>query len=93
MHWESGYLRPVGDGLVEVVIAEPSGIVEIYEGRVLGEQLELATTQVVRTPTAKEITGVRRLLRLDEDILHVRLEMEAVGVPMQLHLEAGLHRT
>ena len=92
LHSESGYLRPVGDGLVEAVVAEPIGVVEVYEGRVLGERLELVSTLVARTPTAKEITGVRRLLRLDDDILHVRLEMEAVGVPMQLHLEAGLRR-
>ncbi len=92
LHSESGYLRPTGDGQVEAVVAEPIGVVEVYEGRVLGERLELVSTLVATTPTAKEITGLRRLLRLDDGILHVRLEMEAVGVPMQLHLEAGLRR-
>ena len=92
LHVESGYLRPVGVGLVEAVVAEPIGVVEVYEGRVVGTRLELVSTLVARTPTAKDITGVRRLLRLDDGILHVRLEMEAVGVPMQPHLEAGLRR-
>ncbi|HEU5302791.1 MAG TPA: FABP family protein [Acidimicrobiia bacterium] len=92
LHAETGYLRPVGDGLVEAVIAEPIGVVELYEGRVLGERLELVSAHVATTPTAKDITGLRRLLRLDDDILHVRVEMEAMGAPMQLHLEAGLRR-
>ncbi len=92
LHAETGYLRPVGDGAVEAVVSEPIGVVEVYEGRVLGERLELVSTLVARTPTAKDVTGVRRLLRLDDGILHVRLEMEAMGAPMQLHLEAGLRR-
>lgn len=92
LHAETGYLRPVGDGIVEAVVAEPIGVVEVYEGRVVGQRLELVSTLVACTPTAKDVSGVRRLLRLDDDILHVRLEMEAVGIPMQLHLEAGLRR-
>jgi hypothetical protein len=92
LHSESGYLRPIGDGVVEAVVAEPIGVVEVYEGTVVDRRLDLASTLVGRTPTAIEVTALRRSLRLDGDVLHVRVEMAAVGHPMTFHLEAELAR-
>lgn len=90
-HGETGYLRPRGAG-VEAVIAEPIGIVEVYAGTLAGEELELRTTTIASTPTAKSITDVRRSFRLDGDRLHVVVDMAAVGEPLLPHLDTVLTR-
>jgi THAP4-like, heme-binding beta-barrel domain len=90
-HSETGYLRARPEG-VEMVVAEPSGVVEVYAGELTEARLELRSTLVGRTPTAKQITAVRRVLERDGDDLHVLLDMEAVGQPLTFHLEATLSR-
>jgi len=92
LHSESGYLRPQPDGRVELVLAQPAGLVEVDEGVVRGCRVELVSTLVARTPSAKEVTEVRRLLDVDGDVMRYRLEMAAVGQPRQFHLEAELRR-
>jgi THAP4-like, heme-binding beta-barrel domain len=92
LHSESGYLRPQPGGRVELVLAQPSGLVEVDEGVVRGGRIELVSTLVARTPSAKEVTEVRRLLDVDGDVMRYELEMAAVGQPRQFHLEAELHR-
>src|SRR5215475_4749475 len=61
---ESGYWRPQEGGGLEVVLAHPTGIVEVYVGEISGTKVELATDAVVRTATAKEVTAGRRLYGL-----------------------------
>jgi hypothetical protein len=91
LHSETGYLRP-RDGGVEAVIAEPIGIVEVYAGTLDAERLELRTTAISSTPTAKDITSVRRSLRLEGDRLRIVVDMAAVGEALQSHLDATLDR-
>ena len=43
LHAETGYWRPVGDGAVEVVMAYPTGHVEIAAGTVRGNGIEIVT--------------------------------------------------
>lgn len=94
-HTESGYWRPVAGGRLEVVLAHPTGIVELAEGTVTptahGLRIDL-TSLVARTPTAKEVTVVERHVEVDDDALRYRLAMAAVGQPLQHHLAAELHR-
>jgi len=92
LHTETGYLRPVGDGTVEMTLAQPTGVVEIHVGTVSAGRLELTTHQVGLTPTAKEVTSVRRELAVDGDTLTYDLAMAAVGRPITHHLHAVLHR-
>jgi nitrobindin-like protein len=92
LHSESGYLRPQPGGRVELVLAQPSGLVEVDEGVVRGGRIELTSTLVARTPSAKEVTEVRRILDVDGDVLRYQLEMAAVGQPRQFHLEGELRR-
>ena len=92
LHAEAGYWRPQPDGKLEVVLAHPTGIAEIYYGTVAGTRIELATDVVVRTSSAKEVTALTRLYGLVEGKLMYAVDMAAVGQPIQPHLSAVLER-
>ncbi len=92
LHSETGYFRPAGGSRLELVLAQPSGILELHSGEIHGQSIELTTTTVVTTPTAKEVTTVQRSLSVDGDSMRYRVLMGAVGQPHQLHLTALLSR-
>jgi hypothetical protein len=96
LHAEAGFLRVPQPGHVELVLAHPSGITEIEVGSYSVQdsiiELELVTTDVGLTPTAKEVTALGRSLRLDGEELTYSLRMGAVGQPLQHHLAAVLRR-
>jgi hypothetical protein len=83
LHAESGYWRAKPGGVVEV---------EVLEGRPAGGRVELASTTVATTGTAKEVTALRRRFELDGDTLAYTVAMAAVGQPLQHHLAATLRR-
>ena len=96
LHAETGYLRVPRPGHVELVLAHPSGITEIEVGTysVTGDliEIEMSTTTIGLTPTAKEVTALGRSFRIDGDELSYSVRMGAVGQPLQDHLAAVLHR-
>ena len=96
LHAEVGYLRVAAPGRIELVLAHPTGITEIGEGELTGDDgtlaIELATTTIGRTASAKDVTRLERSIRLDGDELSYRIAMAAVGQPLQPHLSAVLHR-
>lgn len=89
---EAGFWRPQEDGGIEVVLAHPTGITEIYIGQITGTKIELATDAVVRTATAKEVTAGKRLYGLIGADLGWAYDMAAVGQPLQSHVSAQLKR-
>lgn len=95
-HAEVGYLRGVGDGRVELVLAHPTGVAEVAEGDAVvegdGVRLQLRSTSVTRTATAKEVRSVERTVTVTGDLLRYELAMGAVGQPHQHHLSAELRR-
>ena len=93
MHGEAGYLRSVGGGLVEFVIAQPIGYAEISLGRVAGRRIDVESSTVARTPTAKPVTSISRSLWMDGETLRYELKMGMEGVPLVRHLTASFHRT
>jgi len=93
LHAEMGYIRPVGVDAVELVLVQPSGIVEIHSGTVSGTSIDLTATSVQTTPTAKDVTEVRRRLTVTGDELTYEVDMAAVGLELQHHLAATLRRT
>jgi hypothetical protein len=89
---ETGFWRPQPDGGLEVVLAHPTGITEIYLGQQTGTKIDMATDAVVRTATAKEVTAGRRLYGLIGADLGWAYDMAAVGQPLQSHVSAQLKR-
>jgi hypothetical protein len=96
LHAETGYLRVPRLGQVELVLAHPSGVVEIEVGAYIADgatiELEMTATQIGMTPTAKNVTALSRRFRVQGDELSYSLQMGAVGQPTQHHLSAVLHR-
>ena len=94
---EVGWWRPVqqdgqGTDELEVLLTNPTGIMELYVGRVDHLKVELATDAVVRTVTAKEVNAGQRLYGIVEGALLYAQEMSAVGQPLTPHLSARLLR-
>lgn len=94
---ESGWWRPIvradrPTGEVEVLLTTPTGIMELYYGRVEGRKLEIATDAVMRTATAKEVTAGHRLFGIVDGALLYAYEMAAVGHGLTPHLSARLTR-
>lgn len=104
MHTESGFWRvatPVdhlgalgpGDAVaIEATITQPTGLSEVLVGTLVNGRLDVRAIEVVRTPTAKEVTEVERIIEVDGDVMRYEVRMAAVGLPLQGHLEAELRR-
>jgi THAP4-like, heme-binding beta-barrel domain len=89
---ESGFWRPQPEGRIEVILAHPTGIAEIYLGEVAGTKIEMATDVVASTASAKEVRGGRRLYGLVGQDLAWAFDMAAVGQSLQPHISAQLKR-
>lgn len=97
---ESGYWRPRPDNGVEMLLAHPTGVVEVWLGRVevtaiqdariTGARMELTTDAVVRTESAKDVTSGHRLYGLVGGRLLATYDMTAMGHPLTNHLAIAL---
>jgi hypothetical protein len=92
MHAEMGYFRPLADGGIEIVIVQPTGIIEIQEGTIEGQTITTTSTLVAKTSTAKDVTHIERSIVVEGDVLRYDVRMAAVGQPLQHHLSAELKR-
>lgn len=96
---EVGWWRPqVGpngakDGdEIEVELAHPTGIMELYLGRMTGTQVELGTDAVLRSGSAKDVSAGHRLYGIVEGALLYAYDMTAMGQDSSPHLSARLER-
>ena len=93
---ELGFWRPVTeapDGTnVELLLAHPTGFVEMYAGRAEPAKVELRTDGVMRSPEAKEYTAAHRLYGYVEGNLMWVMDMAAMGQELQSHVSAELKR-
>ncbi len=92
LHAEAGYLRPQGDGRIELVLAQPSGIAEMLEGTVEGRDIQLASTALLGTASAKPIVATERRFWADGEVLHSSVAMAAMGLELQHHVVSELYR-
>jgi hypothetical protein len=77
---------------VEVLLAHPSGYVEIYHGVADGPRVTLETDAVVRTRTAKDYAAATRMYGLVEGDLLWVMDMAAGDVRLTSHASARLKR-
>jgi hypothetical protein len=92
VHLERGFLRPAGPGRVELVLAHPIGIAEVAEGTVTDRVLEVRSTSVALTGTAKGVTELRRRLEVAGDHLSYELHMAMREIPLTWHVRSRLSR-
>ncbi len=96
LHAESGYWRMPAPGRVELVLAHPTGITEVEEGPIElvddATVIDLATTSIGLSASAKRVDALTRRFELRGDTLSYDLYMAAVGQPLTHHLQATLHR-
>jgi hypothetical protein len=94
---EVGFWRTAGTfetGLrVEVMLAHPTGIAEVYVGDVDGAKIELSDNVTVRTATARQVKRSTRLYGLVEGNLAYAIEVEVEGHPMRPEMSALLKRS
>ncbi|HEY8479116.1 MAG TPA: FABP family protein [Spirillospora sp.] len=89
---ETGYWRPRPNHEVEVTLAHPTGIVEIYIGNVAFNRVELRTDVVARTESAKEVAAGHRLYGKIGDDLGWAYDMSAMKQGLKSHVSAQLKR-
>jgi hypothetical protein len=93
---EVGYWRTAGTyetGLrVEVTIAQPNGIVEVYVGDVDGGKIELTDNVTVRTATARHVERSQRLYGIVEGDLAYAIDIAAEGQELRPQRSARLHK-
>jgi len=89
---ETGFWRSRLDGSIDVTLAHPTGIVEIWLGKVDGPRLEMRTDVVARTEDAKDYSAGHRLYGLVKGELMYAYDMAAMGHPLQAHVSAQLKR-
>ena len=96
LHAEAGYWRAPTADRIELVLAHPTGIVEVQEGSIVttdsGLIIELSSTTMAGTGSAVSVSALTRRLELEGDTLRYRVSMAAVGVELTHHLAAELQR-
>ena len=90
---ESGFWRPRGEDDVEVLVAAPDGIVEIYVGSArTTTSWELTSDVIARTPDAPEVDRAVRLYGIVEGALMYAIDRGAPGDPLRPTMSARLER-
>lgn len=81
-----------GDGGfdLEVSIAHPDGVNELYLGQVKGPRIDLATDAVIRSASAKEYNAATRLYGLVDGHLLWAWDIAALGQDLRTHASARL---
>lgn len=92
MHTEAGYWRPQINGRIEIVLAHALGVAEIQEGTFHGTHIEVVSTSLGVTSTAKDVRRLARTFDVTDDVLTYEVKMAYEDVPLQHHLGAELRR-
>lgn len=93
LHGESGYLRCLEEGRLELAVAMAPGHVEVAAGRVERSRISLESVGVLDAPSAAPVSAVKRTWWLEGELLRYEVEMAALDQPMTWHLSAELRRS
>jgi len=86
-------LRNAAGGFdIEVVLAHPGGVAELYLGQVKGPRIDLATDAVVRVEGAKVYSAATRLYGLVDNHLLWAWDIAALGQKLRTHASGRLAR-
>ncbi|KIQ07892.1 FABP family protein [Curtobacterium flaccumfaciens] len=84
-------LRNTTDGFdVEAAIIHPTGVNELYVGRVMKGRIDLSTDAVLRSPNAKDYSAATRLYGLVEGKLFWAWDIAALGRELTSHASGQL---
>ena len=90
---ESGFWRPRGSDDVELLVASPDGLVEIYVGTArTTTSWELTSDVLARTPDAPEVTRAVRLYGIVEGALMYAIDRADGEDPLRPTMSARLER-
>lgn len=93
IHFERGFVRAGGAGRVELVLAHPLGIAEVAEGTVRGGVIEVSTSSISRSGTAKAVTELTRRIEAHGEELTYELHMAMHDIGLTSHVRSRLRRT
>lgn len=97
MHSETGYVRMPAPRTVEIVMAQPTGLAELYLGGIVVDDeilvVDVRSTSIGSTPSAKDVVVTERTLSVSGNELRYTFRMAAVGLPLQHHLSATMRRS
>ena len=92
IHLERGFLRPGGEGRVELTVAHVLGVTEVAEGPVGPTSFSVSSIWVGRTASGSDVTALERRYRVEGDVLTYQLDMATGTTPLGRHLTAELRR-
>ena len=90
---ESGFWRPRGQDDVELLVANPDGLVELYVGRArTTTSWELTSDVLARTPDAPAVTRAVRLYGIVDGALMYAIDRAGGDEPLRPTMSARLER-
>jgi hypothetical protein len=90
---ESGFWRPRGADEVELLVANPDGLVELYVGAArTTTSWELSTDVLARTPDAPDVVRAVRLYGIVEGALMYAIDRAGPDQPLRPTMSARLER-
>jgi hypothetical protein len=90
---ESGFLRPRGDDDVELLVASPEGLLELYVGQArTTTSWELTSDVLARTPDAPDVERAVRLYGIVEGALLYAIDRAGAAQELRPTMSARLER-
>jgi hypothetical protein len=90
-HAEVGFWRVAADATLEVSVAI-GGAVEVSDGTITADRIELRSRGVVRAGSSRRFAGTARHYRLERDRITYDVELATVDHPLTGHLHGELRR-
>jgi hypothetical protein len=91
-HSEVAFMRLLPERRVELLIAIPSGYVEVHTGQLVHQVLELRLQTLAAAPSARPLRLVQRRMELTDGALHNTVGIAVHDEEVAAHVESWLRR-